>query len=117
MCQQWIGIAGLVFDVIGVLMVVFEWHVMFNRHIGERTSVIDAFYARYNARAEGRKLPEDDDLDNYSMGKHMGMGLREDVQFRGRLVYVGTALLIVGFLLQAVAAIPGGITWLGLKSC
>jgi hypothetical protein len=50
MCQQWLRVAGLVFDIIGVVMIVTEWHIMFRRHVEGRRAEIAAINSRWARR-------------------------------------------------------------------
>jgi uncharacterized membrane protein len=114
MCQQWLSVLGLVSDVVGFLMILYEWRVMFERHMGEKKIEIEAFFERRARHAMGEPEPPEEEV-NWSMGKHMAMGLEEDVKFRGRMVMVGTGLVVIGFLLQVAGTWPGGI--FGIKIC
>lgn len=117
MCQQWITLIGLIADVTGFLLIVREWHLMFRRHAGEKIREIDQLYARIRRRQDGLP-PEDPHSDEFwSMGKHMYMGLMEDITYRGKLVYVGAGLVILGFALQGLGTLPGGLPWAHITSC
>ncbi|MGE3990124.1 hypothetical protein [Pseudorhodoplanes sp.] len=113
MCQQWFSVVGLASDIVGVILIVYEWHIMFWRHYHRRLDDIDAHYEKLRRKADGEAEPVEE--DNWSMGKHMWMGLREDIVYRAKLAYVGVALLLFGFVLQLIGALPSDIT--GLKSC
>jgi hypothetical protein len=118
MCQQWIGVFGLVLDIAGFLLIAKEWLEMFQRYITEGELRISEFYARYRARQEGKERTEYEmDEDNYSLGKHMGAALEYDVRRRGRMFYCGTALIVAGFVGQALAAVPGGIPGTPFQNC
>ncbi|MGJ4961586.1 hypothetical protein [Bradyrhizobium sp. HKCCYLRH3061] len=118
MCQQWLSIIGLMLDISGFLLIAREWYEMFRRYINERELEISEFYARYFARMEGRSRTEYEmDEDNYSLGRHMGMGLREDVRHRLKLFGFGVVLVVFGFLGQALGSVPGGVPGTGLQSC
>jgi hypothetical protein len=113
MCQQWLSVLGLILDVVGVLMIVSEWHIMFRRHIAQSIVEIDALYARLR----NELTPPHEEEPHWSMGRHMLMGLAEDVRYRGRLVYWGAGILVLGFVLQALGALPGGIPGTAVSSC
>ena len=118
MCQQWIGVLGLALDIAGFLLIAKEWMEMFQRYKGKQEHEISEFYAHYFARQEGRDRTEYEmDEDNYSLGKHMGMALQEDVKHRSKLFYSGMALVIAGFVGQALGALPGGIPGTSITSC
>lgn len=117
MCQQWISLIGLFADVVGFLMIVWEWHLMFRRYITSKISEIDALYERLHRQRDGLP-PEDPHADEFwSMGKHMYMGMMEDVRQRGRLVYVGAGLIVFGFVFQGLGTVPGGLPWAHVASC
>jgi hypothetical protein len=90
---------------------------MFWRHYQNRNAEIDEFYARWRRRTEGDPEPLPDEDNNYSMGKYMSMGLREDIQHRARLAYVGASLLILGFCLQMLGALPPSYLFKGIFAC
>jgi len=113
MCQQWFSVAGLACDIVGVILIIFEWHVIFWRNYHQRLGDIDEHYARLNRKMSGE--PEPVEEDNWSMGKHMWMGLREDISQRAKLAYVGMGLLLIGFVLQLIGALPTSVT--GISSC
>ena len=115
MCQQWLSAVGLTVDVVGFLLIAWEWHLMFQRHVANRIGEIDALYSRLRRKQEG--MQEEEDEEFWSMGKHMYDGLMEDVRYRGKIVYTGVGLIIVGFLLQVLGSIPGGIAWIKVTSC
>jgi hypothetical protein len=96
-------------------MIVREWHIMFWRSFHQRMQDIDHLYARLRRKMDGEPEPEDE--EHWSMGKHMYMGLMEDVNHRARLVYVGAGILVIGFLFQVLGALPGGVPWTGINSC
>jgi hypothetical protein len=86
--------------------------------INEKELEISEFYARYFARQEGRTRTDYEmDEDNYSLGKHMGMGLQEDEKHRAKLFGFGVLLVVLGFLGQAFGSIPGGVPGTPFQSC
>jgi hypothetical protein len=77
--------------------------------INEKELEISEFYARYFARQEGRTRTDYEmDEDNYSLGKHMGMGLQEDEKHRAKLFGFGVLLVVLGFLGRLSAQSPAG---------
>ena len=90
---------------------------MFRRYVANKISEIDELYSRLRRQQEGLP-PVDPHADEFwSMGKHMYMGMMEDVSHRGRLVYVGVGLVVLGFVFQAIGTTPGGLPWAGVGSC
>jgi uncharacterized membrane protein len=114
MCQQWFSVFGLVADVVGFLMILYEWRIMFERHMGEKKIEIETFFERRHRHAMGEPEPPEEEV-NWSMGKHMAMGLQDDVRLRSRIVLIGTVLIVLGFCLQVAGTWPGGL--FGFKSC
>jgi hypothetical protein len=53
-CQQWLSVFGLIADVIGFLMIAWEWRHMFLLDRSERELEIREMRARYFARLDGR---------------------------------------------------------------
>jgi hypothetical protein len=118
MCQQWLSVSGLIADVIGFLMIAWEWRHMFKHDRFMRELEISEIRARQIARLEGRERTDYEmDEDNYSLPKHMMQGLREQSNFRKRFFYSGTALVILGFLGQFGGSLPGGIPGTAIRGC
>ena len=46
MCQQWFSVIGLVFDIVGFLLIVFEWRHMFIRERNRRMEELHYDYER-----------------------------------------------------------------------
>ena len=54
MCQQWLSVFGLIADVIGFLMIAWEWRYMFRLDRSARELEISEIRARCLARLDGR---------------------------------------------------------------
>jgi hypothetical protein len=118
MCQQWLSVFGLIADVIGFLMIAWEWRHMFKHDRFMRELEISEIRARQIARLEGRDRTDYEmDEDNYSLPRHMGQALNHQSNFRKRFFYSGTALVILGFLSQFAGSLPGGIPGTSIRSC
>jgi hypothetical protein len=116
MCQNWFSISGLVFDVTGFLLIAFEWHHMFQRDVYLRQKRIERDYRKSVAEAEGRQFDDDEDLE-YTMWREFQRLLQKDTLYRKWLFYVGTGLILLGFMLQSLGSWPYGVPVLGLKTC
>ncbi|QWG24461.1 hypothetical protein KMZ93_06020 [Bradyrhizobium sediminis] len=118
MCQQWLSAIGLIADVIGFLMIAWEWRQMFLHDRSNRELAISEIRARYFARLEGRDRTEYEmDEGNYHLPKHMENALNYQFDRRRRFFYGGAALVILGFLGQVAGSLPGGIPGTPFQSC
>lgn len=130
MRQGWLQLAGLVFDISGFMLIVTEW---WNAVIRERATELVHTAQRYEEVASqiaklspkgaiGRRaldylllalLQEKDRKLNHAqyLADHDPV-----LVFRKRLrnFLAGAALVILGFVLQALSAIPGGIPKIGI---
>ena len=116
MCHQWLSIAGLAFDIVGFLMVAFEWHFMSQRDNAERLNQIEMDYERSAAELDGRKYQDPHGGDS-AMLRGFQKLWRADKRFRRRLFYPGVTLVILGFAFQILGSWPYGLSALGLKAC
>jgi hypothetical protein len=116
MCQQWFSVFGLVADVIGFLMIAIEWHHMFTRDVYMRQKRIERDYNKSAAETEGKPFDDDADME-YTMWREFQKLLKKDTLYRQWLFYVGTGLIILGFVLQTAGSWPRGISPLSIKGC
>lgn len=115
MCQQWFSVAGLILDAIGVLMLVAEWRIAFRRDAEERKAEIAAMNHRwFNKQSE---LADEEPDESPAVGRGMWATLTGEVRRRSTLVFIGIALIIVGFIGQVLGSWPYGVPFLGWKSC
>jgi hypothetical protein len=118
MCQQWLSVFGLIADVIGFLMIAWEWRYMFKNDRSERELEISEIRARHFARLDGRDRTDYEmDEDNASLPRHMEQALGYQLKYRGRYFYGGVALVILGFVGQCAGSLPGGIPGTSIQSC
>jgi hypothetical protein len=89
MCQQWLSVAGLVLDVIGFLIIAFEW-----RHPYLHSVFLREVRVRHTQREN-----------------------LKDNRYRARLFFVGVVLVIFGFLGQTLGSLPYGIPFFGFGNC
>jgi hypothetical protein len=116
MCQQWFSVLGLVLDVIGFLMIAFEWHLMFKREMHERLQRIVEDYAKEKALREGEDY-EDLSASDHTMWREFSKLWGKDKRFRQRLFYPGVALVLMGFLGQLIGSLPYANSFFGFASC
>ncbi|MFM2423488.1 MAG: hypothetical protein RL291_2018 [Pseudomonadota bacterium] len=130
MRQGWIQIAGLIADITGFLLIVTEW---WNAVIRERA--IEMFHTAQHYDQVARQLKEMprsgrwfDRLLDYLMVRLLeerGRALARAEKlakhdpvlvFRKRMrnFMLGASLVILGFFLQVLSAVPGGIPFLGI---
>jgi uncharacterized membrane protein len=114
MCNQWLSVAGLTFDVVGFLLIAFEWHLMFKREMHERLGRIVEDYAKSKAEAEGVRY-RDPAAQDYTMWREFQKLIGKDKRLRQKLFYPGVVLVILGFILQVLGSWPGGLA--GFRGC
>jgi hypothetical protein len=100
MCQQWLSVLGLVFDVVGILTIAVEWRHTFERDVHIRQKRIERDYRKSVAESRGEKLDDDEDLD-YTMWRPFQRLLRQEVKLilsiAARIVYVnGDSVMRLG---------------------
>lgn len=130
MRQGWVQIAGLIADISGFMLIVTEW---WNAVIRERATELVHTAKRYEVIAQSlaASTPRGSlgkRLMNYLLlklmeEKHRALSRAQQladhdpvIVFRKRLrnFLAGAFLVIIGFILQALSAIPGGLPALGL---
>jgi hypothetical protein len=117
MCQQWFSVAGLVLDIVGVLLIVAEWRIAFRQHFEAGKAEIDSMMKRWVDRMEGRVAEIDIDADSPASGRAAWATLMGATKMRGGLVYVGIAFIVFGFAGQLLGSWPYGVPYFGFKSC
>ena len=114
MCQQWFSVIGLVFDIVGFLLIVFEWRHMFIRERNRRMEQLHYDYER--SRVERSEQTYNDPRSgDYTMARLFSKLFMQEWRYRGRLFYSGVVLVIIGFVGRVVGSWPGGL--FTLKSC
>lgn len=130
MRQGWIQIAGLLADITGFSLIVTEW---WNAVIRERAVELFHTANHYDQMASRLKdMPRDDGwlgrLLDYLMlkileGRDRALTRAQQLAqhdpvavFRKRLrnFMLGACLVVLGFLLQVLSAVPGGLPSLGI---
>ena len=116
MCQQWLSVAGLVLDVIGFLIIAFEWR---HTYFAQRAPARDPGtrdHDRTKADEQGKNY-EDSTQADASMWRHTQRENLKDNRYRARLFFVGVVLVIFGFLGQTLGSLPYGIPFFGFGNC
>jgi hypothetical protein len=90
MCQNWYAIVGNGFEVVGFLIIAFEWYHQFKRDYERRLDKLQTAYERQSAEILGRPYEDpDNDKDNWRMFQKLfreGMNWRLKVYYSGLLV-------------------------------
>ena len=116
MCQGWVSVVGLSLDIVGFLLIAYEWHHMFLLHNAETERVVREAYNEASARAEGRpyEAPPTGDYSTWRITQHFG---RKQARYRAAFFYTGTVFVVLGFVGQTLGSWPAGAAWLGLRTC
>ena len=75
MCQQWLSVAGLVLDVIGFLIIAFEWRHTYLHSVFLRETQVQEDHDRTKADEQGKNY-EDTTQADASMWRHTQVGYR-----------------------------------------
>ena len=59
MSQEWLSVVGLSLDIIGFLLIAFEWHHMFIRDVYMRQKRIERDHAKWRAEMDGDEFDDD----------------------------------------------------------
>jgi uncharacterized membrane protein len=105
MSQEWLSVVGLSLDIIGFLLIAFEWHHMFIRDVYMRQKRFERDHAKWRAEMDGDEFDDDDNLE-YTHWQEFQRLLQKDTTYRRWLFFTGIALIITGFLLQVLGNWP-----------
>jgi hypothetical protein len=116
MCQQWFSVAGLAFDIVGFLLIAFEWRHVFRREHERRIDELGHDYER--SRAEGAGIPyEDPRGSDHTMWREFQKLFLKEWRYRRKIFYAGVVLVVLGFIGQTLGSWPAGVPFIGFKSC
>ena len=101
-----VTVAGLVADVIGFVLIAYEWHRTFKYTEEMRQEQLQDAYERNEAREQGRKPVNKFELEDELMAKDFSKLRLQEALFRERLFFLGVGLVILGFVLQVIGALP-----------
>jgi hypothetical protein len=113
-CQQWLSIVGLVCDIVGFLIIAFEWRFMFWREYEKRQHELHADFEKYSAELRGEEYQ---DRGLYTMAREFSKLLSKEGLFRRKLFYVGVVLVVLGFIGQVLGSWPQGIPLTSFRAC
>jgi hypothetical protein len=114
LCQQWFSVVGLVLDVIGFLIIAFEWKHGFDHSVLLRQARVEEDYElTASGKATAKKRREAD----ASMWRNMQRENAKDNVFRARIFWTGVTLVVLGFLGQLVGSLPYGNSVFHFASC
>src|SRR5882724_4485053 len=108
MCQQWLSVAGLALDIVGFLLIAFEWRHMLLREHDKRMFELDQDYKRTDSESK-RETYKDPRRMDYTMWRDMQRRFLKEWQWRRKIFYAGVALVILGFLGQTLGSLPPGV--------
>ena len=109
MCQQWFGVIGLVLDVIGFFIIAFEWFRSYQHQHDKRIAELEEAHQRFHGKEP------DEDANNSHLFQRLFL---DDWKRRGRIFATGAALVILGFLGQAIGSLPSSVAAsIGITSC
>jgi hypothetical protein len=114
MCQQFFSIGGLVADVVGFLLIAWEWREVFEHNVLRRENAVEDAYIRMT---EGEDVAGEREKARASMWRNTQTENIKDNKRRARIFYTGVALVVVGFVGQLIGSLPFAISHLGFKSC
>lgn len=117
MCQQWLSITGLFADVVGFVLIAIEWYRSFTHAVFIRNRELHDAYKRNRAREEGREPEYAMEAEEETMAREFSKLHNAEARFRGRLFWLGVALVVAGFVLQALGAWPYVDPIFSLKNC
>ena len=88
MCQQWFSIVGLLLDIVGFLVIAFEWRHMYIRERERRMDELQHDYERSRAENFGETY-NDPRAGDYTMARLFSKLFMKEWRYRGRLFYGG----------------------------
>jgi hypothetical protein len=116
MCQQWFTIGGLILELLGFLLIAFEWrHVLWREH-ERRIYELEHDYERSRSEHQGKEYIDPRRAD-YTMWREFQKLFLKEWRFRRTIFYCGVMLVVVGFLSQTTGSLPYAMSVWGFKSC
>jgi len=116
MCQQWFSVVGLALDIVGFLLIVWEWRHMFHREYVRRLDEIQHDHERTRAEYAGVEY-RDPRAADHTMWRDFQKLFLKEWRFRGRVFYSGVVLVILGFVGQTLGSWPNGVPFFHFKAC
>jgi hypothetical protein len=103
MCQQWLSIVGLLLDIVGFLLIAFEWRHMYVRKRERRMDELQHDYERRMAEIRGEEYADPRSGD-YTMARLFSKLFMKEWRYRGWLFYGAVGLVILGFIGQTLGS-------------
>jgi hypothetical protein len=116
-CQQWLSVVGLVADIVGFLLIAWEWYRGFTHSVHIRNLQLHDAYERNLAREQGREPGFAMQEEEETMAREFSKLHNTEVGFRRSLFVIGFGLVILGFVLQVGGSWPQADPIFGLKTC
>jgi hypothetical protein len=104
MCQNWYAVIGQFLDVVGFLIIAFEWHHQFKRDHDRRIGELQRAYERNAAEQCGEPPPEQD--EDAAMWREFQKLFLAEWRWRRKVFFTGAGLVILGFLFQVLGNWP-----------
>lgn len=101
-----VTVVGLVADLIGFVLIAVEWHRTFKYTEQIRQLQLHDAYERNEAREQGRKPEYRMADEEETMAKEFSKLRHGEAQFRQSLFFLGVGLVVLGFGLQVIGALP-----------
>ena len=106
MWQQWFTFIGLAADVGGFCLIAIEWARTFEHNVAYRDAQLEDAYERNDAQEQGREPDCRYQGEEEAMAREFSKLHHSEARLRRSLYVLGLALVIIGFVLQAVGAWP-----------
>ena len=116
MCQQWFSVVGLLFDVVGFLLIAFEWQQVFRREHETRIDELGHDHERSKAERIGESY-EDPRRSDYTKSRKFHKLFLKEWRFRRKLFYCGVALVVLGFVGQTIGGWPHSLMFSFFRNC
>lgn len=104
MCQNWFSVIGQLFDVVGFLVIAWEWFHQFQRDHDRRIRELEKASQRQQASYEGRRPPPQD--EDAAMWREFQRLFLKEWRWRRKVFFTGAGLVILGFLFQVLGNWP-----------
>ena len=98
-------VAGLIADIVGFVIVAFEWHRTFKYTEEIRQLQLQDAYERNEAREQEREPEHRMQIEEELMAKEFSKLRWQEAVFRERLFFWGVALVLGGFVLQLIGSL------------
>jgi hypothetical protein len=114
MCQQWFSVVGLTAEVIGFLLIAYEWRETFLHLVLQRQGAVEMDYVRSR---QGDDAAKERELADASMWRNTQRENRLDHARRAKIFGAGVALVVIGTVFQIIGSLPYGISFFHFSSC